>query len=169
MTARASRSVAPERSTHVGLPPFQSFLEGNRDHVYRFLVAMVGRQEAEDCFQETFLAALRAYPRLRDGSNLRSWVMTIAHRKAIDATRGRARRPLPVETVPERPAQGPQPGDGLIWEVAGALPSKQRAALVLRYAIGLRYAEIGAVLGSSDAAARQNVHEATKRLREVLT
>lgn len=168
MTGRASRSATPVRSTHVGLPPFQSFLEGHRDHVYRFLVAMVGRQEAEDCFQETFLAALRAYPQLRDGSNLRSWVMTIAHRKAIDAMRGRARRPMPVETVPELAATGEQPGDGLVWEVAATLPARQRAALVLRYAIGMRYAEIGSVLGSSDAAARQNVHEATKRLREVL-
>src|SRR5438128_4978021 len=79
-----------------GLPPFQVFLEQNRTMVYRFLRASVGANDADDCFQETFLAALRAYPKLRDGNNLRSWVLTIATRKAIDAGRARARRPVAV-------------------------------------------------------------------------
>ena len=59
----------------------------------------VGRGDAEDCFQETFLAALRAYPKLRDGGNLRGWLLTIAHRKAIDHHRARGRRPVPVAEV----------------------------------------------------------------------
>ena len=70
-------------------PPFQRFLDEQRDPVWRFLVAAVGRDAADDCFQETFLAALRAYPKLRDASNLRAWVMTIADRKAIDHHRSR--------------------------------------------------------------------------------
>src|SRR5918999_5257088 len=86
----------------VRLPPFQALLDEHRDDVYRFLVASLGREEADDCFQETFISAMRAYPRLRDASNLRSWLFTIAHRKAIDAHRARARRALPVEDVPER-------------------------------------------------------------------
>ena len=90
----------------MGIPPFQTLLDEHRDDVYRFLVASVGPTEADDCFQETFIAALRAYPRLRDASNLRSWVLTIAHRKAIDAHRGRKRRAVPVEDVGERPAAG---------------------------------------------------------------
>src|SRR5881275_2066051 len=68
------------------LPPFQRFLEDHRDDVWRFLVAAVGRTDADDCFQETFMAAMRAYPRLRAGGpdhNLRAWVLTIAHRKAL--------------------------------------------------------------------------------------
>src|SRR5450631_2498359 len=78
------------------LPPFQRFLDSHREAVWRFLVSSVGRVEAEDCFQETFIAALRAYPRLRSDSNLRAWVLTIAHRKALDAHRGRARRAVPI-------------------------------------------------------------------------
>ncbi|MGI8585098.1 MAG: RNA polymerase sigma factor, partial [Thermoleophilaceae bacterium] len=78
-------------------PPFQAFLDEHRSAVLAFLLATVGPVEADDCFQETFLAALRAYPDLRDGRNLRGWVMTIAHRKAIDAVRARARRPVPSE------------------------------------------------------------------------
>src|SRR5438270_7285956 len=86
----------------VGVPPFQRFLDVHKGAVHGFLVASVGPTEADDCFQETFLAALRAYPRLEHGENLRSWVLTIAHRKAIDAHRGRGRRPQPTETLPER-------------------------------------------------------------------
>src|SRR6476646_6930748 len=78
------------------LPPFQRFLEEHRAAVWRFLVASVGPHEADDCFQETFISALRAYPRLRPGSNLRGWVLTIAHRKALDSHRARSRRALPV-------------------------------------------------------------------------
>src|ERR671930_2317020 len=79
--------------------PFQMFLDEHREHVYRFLVASVGPQEAEDCFQETLLSALRAYPRLHRNSNLKAWVLTIAHRKALDSHRARARRPVPVESI----------------------------------------------------------------------
>src|SRR5919106_2345522 len=90
----------------VRLPPFQSLLDQYREDVYRFLVASLGRQEADDCFQETFISAMRAYPRLRDASNLRSWLFTIAHRKAIDAHRARARRAVPVDEIPERADAG---------------------------------------------------------------
>ncbi len=69
----------------------------------------VGRGEAEDCFQETFLAALRAYPRLDDTSNLRGWLLTIAHRKAIDHHRANGRRPMPVAEVVEVGVNDPEP------------------------------------------------------------
>ena len=61
----------------------------------------VGAADAEDCFQETFLAALRAYPKLGDDRNLRGWLLTIAHRKAIDHHRANGRRPLPVAELEE--------------------------------------------------------------------
>ena len=74
------------------MPPFQRFLDEHREEVYRFLVVAAGRNDADDCFQETFVSALRAYPRLTDASNLRGWILTIASRKAIDAARARGRR-----------------------------------------------------------------------------
>src|SRR5881398_3174364 len=98
------------------LPPFQRFLEDHRDDVWRFLVAAVGRTDADDCFQETFLAAMRFYPRLRPDSNLRAWVLTIAHRKALDHFRARSRRPLPVADLPERPTQADDGRDDVVWE-----------------------------------------------------
>jgi RNA polymerase sigma factor (sigma-70 family) len=153
----------------VRLPPFQALLDEQGDDVYRFLVASLGRDEADDCFQETFISALRAYPRLRDASNLRSWLFTIAHRKAIDAHRARARRAVPVEEVPEQADPG---GVGLngepeLWRAVRGLPTKQRAAVLHRYVNDLAYADIGQVMGCSEDAARRSVHEGLKKLRTV--
>jgi RNA polymerase sigma factor (sigma-70 family) len=147
------------------LPPFQAFLDDHREDVYRFLVASVGREEADDCFQETFLSALRAYPQVEDTSNLRGWILTIAHRKAIDAHRSRQRRPAPVETLPERAAEPSGDRDSSIWEVVRRLPGKQRAAVVHRFVNDLAYVDIGRMTGSSEEAARRNVHEGLKKLR----
>ena len=71
------------------IPPFQELLDEHGSDVLGFLVASVGPHDAEDCFQETFIAALRAYPRIEHARNLRSWLLTIAHRKAIDHRRER--------------------------------------------------------------------------------
>ena len=128
----------------------------------------VGRADAEDCFQETFLAALRAYPRLDDTSNLRCWLLTIAQRKAIDHHRANGRRPVPVAEVPEVAVEDPGPADDGIWELVGALPPKQRAAVSLRYACDLPHAEIAAALGCSPEAARRSLHEGMRRLRREL-
>jgi RNA polymerase sigma factor (sigma-70 family) len=153
----------------VAIPPFQSFLDDHREHVYRFLVASVGAQEADDCFQETLLSALRAYPRLRSNSNLRAWVLTIAHRKALDSHRARARRPLPVAEVADGVWPDHDGADEELWEAVRELPSKQRAAVVLRFASDLPHGDIGRVLGCSEEAARQNVHEGVRKLREVMS
>jgi|SRR6187551_3858674 len=127
----------------------------------------VGRADAEDCFQETFLAALRAYPKLGDDRNLRGWLLTIAHRKAIDHHRANGRRPLPVAEV-EEVAIVEFPLDNGIWTEVAALPPKQRAAVALRYACDLPHTEIAAALGCSPDAARRSLHEGMKRLRKEL-
>jgi DNA-directed RNA polymerase specialized sigma24 family protein len=153
----------------VRLPPFQALLDEHRDDVYRFLVASLGRDEADDCFQETFIAALRAYPRLREASNLRSWLFTIAHRKAIDAHRARGRRAVPVEELPERGVSGGfvANGEPELWQAVRRLPAKQRAAVLHRYVNDLAYVDIGQVMGCSEEAARRSVHEGLKKLRTV--
>jgi RNA polymerase sigma factor (sigma-70 family) len=150
----------------VSPPPFQTFLERHRDAVYRFLVFSVGPDAADDCLQETLVAALRAYPRLEDGSNLRAWVLTIAHRKAIDAHRARSRRPVPLPDPPDRPAPPVNLPDPELWEAVGKLPPKQRAAIVLRFVSDLSFREVGRILDTSEAAARQNVREGLAHLRK---
>jgi RNA polymerase sigma factor (sigma-70 family) len=150
------------------LPPFQTLLDRHAGEVRAVLRGAVGRTDADDCFQETFLAALRAYPRLEDASNLRGWLLTIAHRKAIDHHRANGRRPLPVAEVTEAEVLDPEP-EGEIWAVVGTLPPKQRAAVALRYACDLPHAEIAAALDCSPEAARRSLHEGMKRLRKELT
>lgn len=143
--------------------PFQRFFREQAPAVDAFLRGMLPRDEVEECLQETFLAALRAYDRF-DGASPRAWVLAIARRKAIDAHRARGRRPEPREWV-EPPVSDPEPADGRVWGRVAALPPKQRAAIVLRFALDLRYREIGAALACSEEAARRNVHEAVGKLR----
>ena len=150
-----------------GLPPFQRLLDEHSGDVLAYLIATVGSQEADDCFQETFIAALRAYPSLTDDRNLRSWLLTIAHNKAMDHHRATVRRPTPVAEPPERAAHGAESAStDPVWSSVAGLPPKQRAAVALRFACDLPHREIGAALGVSEAAARRNVHEGIKRLRE---
>jgi RNA polymerase sigma factor (sigma-70 family) len=150
----------------VRLPPFQKLIDAHGRDVHRLLIALVGRDDADDCYQETWLAALRAYPRLRDASNLRCWVLTIAHRKAIDQLRARGRVPVLVGDLPEPPAATPpEPADEALWRQVRELPDKQRTAVALRYVADASYTEISAVMQTSEEAARRSVHEALKRLR----
>ncbi len=162
------------------LPPFQLLLDSHGPNVHRFLIASVGPVDADDCYQETWLAALRAYPQLRDASNLRSWILTIAHRKAIDHVRARARRATPLAEVGEfaerggkangrtqaPPDESPCLIDRGLWTQVAALPDKQRTAVALRFITDAAYAEIGTVMQTSEEAARRNVHEGLKRLRK---
>lgn len=158
-------------TTAARLPPFQRFLDAHSEVVLRYLVASVGRHDADDAFQETFLSALRAYPRLPGGSNLRAWVLTIAHRKAIDVHRARGRNPVPVGEIHDRgPAEAPD-GDaaGDHWERVRALPARQREVLTLRYAADLSHAEIAIALGCTEAAARRAAADGLKNLRKELS
>ena len=149
-------------------PPFQLFVEEHRDAVARFLVATVGPDEAEDCLQETLIAALRAYDSVRLGANPRAWLLTIARNKAIDAHRSRVRRAVPVAA----PDAGSMPGgfgdgpDEELWAAVRDLPPKQRAAVALRFVNDLSHREIARVLDCSEAAARRSLHEGLEKLRE---
>ncbi len=150
------------------LPPFSVFLEREREVVHRVLVGMVGPDDADDCFQETFIKALRAYPDLRDGENLHGWILTIARRTAIDETRARGRRAAATagaDAIAAAPA--PEPADPGLWAAVRALPPRQRAAVVLHHVGGLPYAEAGAAMGCSEEAARRSAFEGIRRLREV--
>ena len=151
------------------LPPFSSVLDEHRDAVWRYLVASVGRADAADCFQETFLAALRAYPGLRPGSNVRGWLITVAHSKVVDAWRAQQRRAVPVGDVPDRPTTAGGEADDGLWAAVAELPPKQRAAVAARFVADLPYAEVAAVVGCSEPAARQNVRAALAALRGTVT
>jgi RNA polymerase sigma factor (sigma-70 family) len=152
----------------VRLPPFQSLVDAHADELHRFLVASVGPADAEDCLQETLLSALRAYPRLKDASNLRAWLYTIAHHKATDAVRRHRRhRAEDIDGVdPGKLAEGPHVmADDALWSRVRALPAKQRAAVIHRFVFDQAYREIGLRTGTTEEAARQNVSTGLRRLR----
>lgn len=153
------------------VPPFRDFLEANRVRVYRFLTVAVGPHDADDCFQETFLSALRAYPRVGDGARLERWVLKIASRKAIDHHRSVVRGAIPTNDVPDRPVDPSEPslGDDPLWEAVRRLPPRQRVAVVHRHVLDRSYTEIAELMDSSEQAARANVYQGTKRLRELMT
>lgn len=145
----------------VAIPPFESLYLEHRDEVFGFLVRRIGRERAEDAFQETFLRALRGYPRLRHGEHLRAWLYTIAARVAADEHR---RRPPAPEARAEE-VRDSRPEYAELEHLAGELPAKERAAVVLRYGYDLSYADIGMALGSSEEAARQAASSGVRRLR----
>jgi RNA polymerase sigma-70 factor (ECF subfamily) len=143
------------------LPPFERFYDEHREEIYAFLVRRLGRERAEDAFQETFLRALRAYPKLRHGEHLRAWAYTIASRIAIDEHR----RPRADAELPELAALDGRPAFAELEHLAAELPPTERAAVVLRYGYDLDYADIGAALGSNATAARQAASAGIRRLR----
>jgi RNA polymerase sigma factor (sigma-70 family) len=153
---------------------FQTVLDEHGAALYRHVVGVLGPHDGADCYQETVVAALRAWPPDHDG-NLRGWLFTVAHRKVIDHARAAVRRPEPVAAVPERPAVNGVDAaavahldGGPVWEAVRRLPPKQRIAVALRHADDWTYDDIAAVLDCSPAAARQSVKAGLTRLREVL-
>ena len=155
------------------LPPFSTVLDEQGPVVRRVLVGLVGPHDADDCWQETFVAALRAYDRLRPDSNVRGWLFAIAHRKAVDVLRSRGRLPLP--SGDDLPEQGlPDPAEAIVaaldaadgvWGQVRRLPPKQHLALAYRFGADLDYAEIARLLECSQDAARRSVFEGLRTLR----
>lgn len=160
------------------LPPFQFLVDDHGASVWRFCRAMLGAHDGDDCYQETMVAALRAYPDLRHDQNLRAWLFTIAHRKAIDWHRRTTRRGEVNldgdEPAVAQPRAGRRPddvdpvADAALWTAVGELPPKQRAAVVQRFVGDLAYVDIAAALDCSEAAARQNVRAGLRALRAAL-
>ena len=151
-------------------PPFEELVREHGSSVLRVCRALVGPQDAADAWSETFLSALQAYPRLRAGSNVRGWLVTIAHRKAIDQVRGIARRRESTVEMPEVAAPEPaQADDEELRSALEALPPKQRGAVVYRYLAGLSYPEVGKLLGSNATAARRSAADGIANLRKRLS
>jgi RNA polymerase sigma factor (sigma-70 family) len=151
----------------MSLPPFQEVVDRHGRDVYRVCIAAAGPARADDVYQETMLAALAAYPRLRDGAAVRGWLLTIASRKAVDAFRSAART-VPVAEPDLGGRADAEPRDEDLWARVRALPPKQRLAVAHRFVLDLSYKEIGEAMDTSEEAARRNVHEGLTKLREAV-
>jgi len=146
----------------VRVPPFERFYEEQREPVLGQLRRMLGRDAADDAFQETFLRALRAYPALEHGRHLRAWALTIARNVALDVLRRSIDTAADVPDLEsfDEPLQYEE-----LKRLTADLPQKERAAVFLRYGYDLSYEDIGAALGSSPEAARQAASSGVRRLR----
>jgi RNA polymerase sigma factor (sigma-70 family) len=156
--------------------PFEQAVAAHGAVVLRVCRATLGPVDADDAWSETFLAALRAWPDLPDDANVRAWLVTIAHRKAIDVHRGTARRAVPVEQLPET-AVGLSPGGAMgtspeellpdddLWASLAHLPPKQRQCVAYHHVAGLPHAEVAAVVGGTEAAARRACADGIAALR----
>jgi RNA polymerase sigma factor (sigma-70 family) len=159
-------------TSRASVPPFAAVLEEHGRVLLRFCISQAGPDRGEDVFQETMISALRAYDTLENPDAVRSWLFSIAARKAIDSHRAAGRAPVPIaEPEPlagtsEGPAEG---ADGGLWQEVARLPDKQRQAVALRFIADLSHREIAQVMGTSEPAARRNVFEGVRRLREDLT
>ncbi|MEV6877411.1 sigma-70 family RNA polymerase sigma factor [Amycolatopsis sp. NPDC051128] len=147
--------------------PFEQIVAEHGPMVLRVCRAVLGEADAEDAWSETFLAALKAYPELPADANVQAWLVTIAHRKAVDVTRADARRPVPVGEVPDRAGRSGRPDawEGDLWDALARLPDKQRAAVAYHYLAGLPYREIAEITGGTADAARRAAADGVKALR----
>jgi RNA polymerase sigma factor (sigma-70 family) len=143
------------------IPPFERFYEERKDEIFGYLARLLGRDAADDAFQETFLRALRAYGKLEHGRHLRAWAFTIATRVAVDERR----KPSASAEPPEIPVDDERPAYAELEHLADQLPPTERAAVVLRYGYDLSYDDIGTALGSSAEAARAAASSGVRRLR----
>ncbi|WP_432535816.1 RNA polymerase sigma factor [Kineococcus arenarius] len=155
------------------LEPFEAVVQRHGAVVLRVCRAVVGPDAADDAWSETFLAALRAYPSLPAGSDVRAWLVTIAHRKALDAHRAERRRPVPTGRVPDVAApEEPLPDpvrDARLWAAVAALPPKQRRCVAYHHLAGLPHAEVAALVGGTPAAARRAAADGIAALRRTWT
>jgi RNA polymerase sigma factor (sigma-70 family) len=147
--------------------PFDAVVAEHGATVLRVCRAVLGPVDADDAWSETFLSALKAYPALPAGANLQAWLVTIAHRKAIDVVRARTRHAVPVADLPDL---GSGPGadarDLDLVEAVARLPHKQKHAVVYHYIGGLPYADVAALIGGTAEAARRAAADGVRALRE---
>ena len=151
-----------------GKPTFETIVNRHGSTVLRVCRAVVGRVDADDAWSETFLSAMRAYPDLPADANVEAWLVTIAHRKAIDVARKTARSPVPVATPPDDVAIVDRDQLGADTDLAGALQqlsAKQRQVVAYHYLAGLPYSDVASIIGGNAAAARRAAADAIASLR----
>jgi RNA polymerase sigma factor (sigma-70 family) len=153
----------------VRLPPFQRLIDEHGGALWRYCVAALGPHDGADVLQDTYLTALRAYPDLRDATNLRGWLFAVARSRVVDRVRSDRRAPIATDRLPEPITSPPPDPDDDLWRRVRALPDGQRDAIALRVVADLAYRDVAAVLGCSEAAARQRVRAGLAALRADLT
>jgi RNA polymerase sigma factor (sigma-70 family) len=150
-------------------PTFEAIVAAHGATVLRVCRAVVGTHDAEDAWSDTFLSAMGAYPALAADANVEAWLVTIAHRKAIDITRRAARTAVPMAETPDATSSVDAEPDPDLAAALHDLPPKQKQAVAYHYLAGLPYAEVAEIIGGNVAAARRAAADGIARLRHAYT
>lgn len=128
---------------------------------------LLNAQESEDAVQEATFKAWRAFPRLREESNMRAWFLKIVANECRQRRRNRWWSVVKFASRDEeaQPLAGDDEAAIDLRRAVRRLPPDMRLAVVLRYYLDLPFDDIGRVLGVSAAAAKARVHRALVRLR----
>jgi RNA polymerase sigma factor (sigma-70 family) len=145
--------------------PFDAVVTDHGPAVLRVCRAVVGPIDADDAWSESFLSAMKAYPDLPANANVEAWLITIAHRKAVDIARARTRRAIPTDEVPERPSAPIAERNDELADALARLPDKQKQSVAYHYLAGLPYSDVAAILGGSTEAARRAAADGIATLR----
>lgn len=131
--------------------------------------------EAEEIFQETWIAVVAARARYRPTSRFVTWLFAIAHRRAADARRRRARRPVDgdarIEELPGSAATDPpqraldEARDGALRSAIARLPFEQREVFLLRSEAGLGLRDIARLTRARPEATKSRLRYALRALR----
>lgn len=150
------------------MQPFEEVVAAHGATVLRVCRAVVGPDDADDAWSETFLSALRAWPDLPADADVVAWLVTIAHRRSVDLLRARGRRAVPSATLPDRPVPPVEPDGVDVWSRVAALPERQRLCVAYHYLGGLPWAQVAQVVGGTPQAARRAGADGVRRLRREL-
>ena len=137
------------------------------DSVYRLALCRTQSiPDAEDVYQDVFLALLRQQAEGWEAGRMKAWLIRTTLNRCTDLHRFRLRRPvLPLDEALTCPVDE---AAAELWEAVGVLPEKLRTAVHLYYAEGYQAEEIAAMLGVPAATIRTRLRRAREKLKSVL-
>ncbi|MBZ0306348.1 MAG: sigma-70 family RNA polymerase sigma factor [Anaerolineae bacterium] len=161
---------------------FQEIYETFQPKIMRYLLRLVGEQEAEDLTQEVFVKVSRALPDFRGDSSLSTWLYRIATHAAIDRLRS---TPPPAiipdesdetSSIEEKNPLPASPEDQLvrkqmnecIWNFIQVLPEQYRTVFILSELEGLSNAAIAEILEITLSMVKIRLHRARAKLKSAL-
>jgi len=156
-------------------PEFEHLVETYGAEIYAYLWRLFDGsvEDAEDCLQDTYLKAFKAYHRLRPDSNYRAWLYKIATNSGFTLLKKNRRQTdfkedlvvdyaSSLDDVVEQRITLEQ-----VTRAVNSLPEKQKSALILRKYQALAYDEIAAIIGGDEGSARANVYQGLRKLRKM--
>jgi RNA polymerase sigma factor (sigma-70 family) len=177
----APRAVAPQSAALVSRAKagdraaFAELVETHYDFIFRTACKWTGKKsDAEDIAQEVCIKLATAINQFDGRSAFTSWLYRVTLNMVRDMQRSRGRREKSVDAFalvhPEDDPGNQEDSTAAkeIWMAVGALPNKQREAIMLVYGEDMSHAEACTIMGCKEATVSWHIHEAKKTLRGLL-